>query len=76
MHVIYTLPKELPPSWGPSSKIPTDFTIGSFKFLFRFRGAFERYADFSAYDISYESLTLKYNGPFKHVTKLICAQQM
>jgi hypothetical protein len=36
------------------------FTIGSFNFQFRSRGAFERYADFSAYDISYEGETLTF----------------
>jgi len=33
----------------------------SFDFRFRSRGAFERYADFSAYDISYEGVTLTFH---------------
>ena len=39
----------------------TEFTIGSFDFRFRSRWAFERYADFSAYGISYEGVTLTFH---------------
>ena len=38
----------------------TEFTIGSFEFQFRSNRAFERHADFSAYDISYEGVTLTF----------------
>ena len=42
----------------------TEFTIGSFEFQFRSNRAFERHADFSAYDISYEDVTLNFSsGP-------------
>ena len=40
----------------------TDFTIGSYDFRFRSCGSFERYIDFSAYDISYEGVTLTSSG--------------
>jgi len=36
------------------------FTVGSFKFQLRSRGAFKRYADYSAYDVSYEGVTLTF----------------
>ena len=44
---------------APPQKV-TKFTMGSFNFQFRSRGAFERYADFSPYDISYEGVTLTF----------------
>ena len=34
--------------------------MGSFDFQFRSREAFEHYVDYSAYDISYESVTLNF----------------
>jgi len=45
---------------APPQKV-TKFTMGSFNFQFRSRGAFERYADFSPYDISYEGVTLTFH---------------
>jgi len=39
----------------------TIFTIGSFNFQFRSHGAFERDADISAYNISYEGVTLTFH---------------
>jgi hypothetical protein len=45
---------------GPLLKKSTKFTIGFFNFQFGARGAFERYADCSAYDISYEGETLTF----------------
>ena len=46
---------------GPLLQKATDFTIGSFDFRFRSRGAYERYAFFSAYDISYLDVTLTFH---------------
>ena len=45
----------------PLLKKATKFTIGYFKFQIIFRGAFERYADFSAYDVSYEGVILTFH---------------
>jgi hypothetical protein len=46
---------------GPLLQKATELTIGSFNFQFRSRGAFERCADFSAYDISCEGVTLTFH---------------
>ena len=44
----------------PHLKKAAKFTIVSFNFQFGFQGAFERYADYSAYDVSYEGVTLNF----------------
>jgi len=44
----------------PLLKKASKFTIGFFDFQFRSREAFEHYVDYSAYDISYESVTLNF----------------
>ena len=46
---------------GPLIQKATEFTIGSFEFRFISHGTFERYADFSAYYISYEGVTLTFH---------------
>jgi hypothetical protein len=46
---------------GPLLQKATEFTIGSFEFRFISHGTFERYADFSAYYISYEGVTLTFH---------------
>ena len=46
---------------GPLLQKAAKFTIGSFNFQFRSRGAFETYADFSAYEVSYEGVTLTFH---------------
>jgi len=45
---------------GPLLKQASKFTIGSFDFQFSSREAFEHYADYSAYDVSYEGVTLTF----------------
>jgi hypothetical protein len=42
---------------GPLLTEAAKFTIGSFDFQFRYREAFEHYADYSAYDVSYDGVT-------------------
>ena len=45
---------------GPLLTEAAKFTIGSFDFQFRYREAFEHYADYSAYDVSYDGVTLTF----------------
>jgi len=45
---------------GPLLKKAAKFTIGSFHFQFSSREAFEHYADYSAYDVTYEGMTLTF----------------
>jgi len=44
----------------PLLKKAAKFTIGSFDFQFRSREVFDSYADYSAYDVSYEGVTLTF----------------
>ena len=59
-YVIYTLPKALHLLVTPPPK-SIEYTIDSFDFRFRSRGAFERYAYFSTYVISYDGVTLTFH---------------